>query len=96
MIQSFADKRTEAFAQGRDVPAFRSFGDQTRKRLLILDAATSVNDLRALPSSRLEALRGKRKGQWSIRINAKWRVCFIWNADASGPSEVEIVDYHDE
>ncbi len=96
MIQGFAEKKTEAFASGVDVPAFRSFADQAHKRLLILDAATSVSDLRALPSNRIEALRGKRKGQWSIRINSKWRVCFIWNVDSSGPTEVEIVDYHDE
>jgi len=57
-------------------------------------AATSLSDLRGLPSNRLEALRGDRAGQYSIRINGQWRVCFEWPQDAAGPSNVEIVDYH--
>jgi toxin HigB-1 len=96
VIQNYADKRTENFARGGDVAALRAFSDQARKRLLILSASTSLNDLRALPSNRLEALRGQRKGQWSIRINSKWRICFAWGAYEAGPSQVEIVDYHDE
>ena len=58
------------------------------------DAATSVDDLRALPSNRLEGLKGNRAGQFSIRINQHWRICFRWPAGAIGPSDVEIVDYH--
>jgi toxin HigB-1 len=96
VIQKYADKPTENFARGGDIAAFRAFADQARKRLLILNSATSLNDLRALPSNRLEALRGQRKGQWSIRVNSKWRICFVWNADGAGPEQVEIVDYHDE
>jgi proteic killer suppression protein len=96
VLQSFADKDTERFQQGIDVARFRAFNDQARKRLLILDSATGLGDLRALPSNRLEALRGKRKGQWSIRINQQWRVCFRWDAADAGPFDVEIVDYHDE
>lgn len=96
MIQSFADKDAERFQQGIDVARFRAFADQARKRLLILDAATALSDLRALPSNRLEALRGKRKGQWSIRINQQWRLCFRWSELDAGPGEIEIVDYHDE
>lgn len=96
MIVSFRDRETETFAAGREVRAFRSFAEQARKRLRILDAATSIADLRALPSNRLEALRGKRRGQWSVRINMKWRICFVWDEDDVGPSGVEIADYHDE
>ena len=57
-------------------------------------AAISLADLRGLPSNRLEALRGDRAGQYSIRINQQWRICFEWQAEAPGPSNVEIVDYH--
>jgi proteic killer suppression protein len=59
-----------------------------------LEAATAFADVAALPGNRLEALRGDRKGEYSIRVNDEWRVCFRWNQDASGPSDVEIVDYH--
>ena len=59
-----------------------------------LSAAIRLDDLRALPSNRLEALRGDRDGQYSIRINEQWRICFEWSQNASGPSNVEIVDYH--
>jgi len=67
---------------------------QAEKRLRILDAAVTVADLAALPSNRFEALRGERAGQFSIRINQQWRICFVWPVDASGPSGIEIVDYH--
>jgi proteic killer suppression protein len=59
-----------------------------------LEAATSLADLAALPGNRFEALRGDRKGQYSIRINDQWRVCFEWPSGAPGPTNVEIVDYH--
>jgi proteic killer suppression protein len=59
-----------------------------------LQAATALQDLAALPGNRLEALKGDRKGQYSIRINDQWRICFEWPAGAKGPSNVEIVDYH--
>lgn len=94
MILSYRDKRTLAFAHGEFVPAFQAIADQASKRLEILDAATALGDLRALPSNRLEALKGKRKGQYSIRINAQWRICFVWPEGGSGPSDVEIVDCH--
>jgi len=64
------------------------------KRLRILDAATSLGDLATLNSNRLEALKGNRQGQYSIRVNEQWRICFEWSKDARGPSNVEIVDYH--
>ena len=94
MILSYRDKRTEQFAGGSTVRAFQGFERQGWKRLEILEAATSLNDLRALPSNRLEALKGDRSGQYSIRINQQWRLCFEWPSNASGPSNVEIVDYH--
>lgn len=74
--------------------AFSGFDRQAHKRLEILAAATSLADLRALPSNRLESLRGDRAGQYSIRVNNQWRVCFEWPEGATGPSNVEIVDYH--
>lgn len=94
MILSCADRDTADFARGQTVRRFAGFEMQARKRLRILEAVTSLNDLRALPSNRLEALSGDRKGRYSIRINLQWRVCFRWPADANGPSDVEIVDYH--
>jgi proteic killer suppression protein len=93
MIQSFADSETKKFFEtGRS----RRFPPDIRKRstmrLIQLNAATVLEDVRIPPSNRLEALTGKRKGQWSIRINEQWRICFIWkDGDAY---EVEIIDYH--
>jgi proteic killer suppression protein len=92
VILSYRDKRTASFSAGTEVAQFRAFAEQAYKRLRILEAATSLADLRGLPSNRLEALRGKRDGQWSIRINQQWRVCFEWSDD--GAENVEIVDYH--
>ena len=93
MISTFKDKRTAAFAAGKRVREFLGFERQGWKRLEILDAATSLADLRALPSNRLEGLKGDRAGEFSIRINDRWRLCFEWPQGASGPSNVEIVDY---
>ncbi len=94
MILSYRDKKTESFARGEFVKAFQGFEDQAAKRLAILNAAPSLDTLRALPSNRLEALRGDRAGQFSIRINQQWRICFDWPEGQSGPDSVEIVDYH--
>ncbi len=94
MILSYRDKRAEAFANGTFVREFQAFDRQAWKRLEILDAATGLEELRALPGNRLEALKGDRIGQFSIRINMQWRICFEWPKDAPGPSNVEIVDYH--
>ena len=94
MILGYRNTRTKAFANGERVREFSSFDRQGWKRLEILDAATSLADLRALPSNRLEALHGDRDGQFSIRINQQWRLCFEWPQRALGPSNVEIVDYH--
>ncbi len=94
MILDYRDRRTADFAAGERVRAFQGFDRQGWKRRDILSAATSLDDLRSLPSNRLEALRGDRAGQFSIRINEQWRICFEWPAGQPGPSQVEIVDYH--
>jgi toxin HigB-1 len=94
MIRSYRDKDTERLAAGERVRQWEPFRQQAEKRLRILDAATSLGDLAALNSNRLEALKGSRKGQFSIRINDQWRICFEWPKDDPGPSNVEIVDYH--
>ncbi len=94
MIRSYRDRITERFAKGEKTPQWQSFRRQVERRLRILDAATSLGDLAALNSNRLEALKGSRKGQFSIRINDQWRICFQWLKDEPGPSNVEIVDYH--
>jgi proteic killer suppression protein len=93
MIGSYRDKETEAFAAGGSIRQWEPFRRQAEKRLRILDAATSLGDLAALNSNRLEALRGNRKGQHSIRINEQWWICFIWPKEEPGPLQVEIVDY---
>ena len=90
----FRDKQTERFAQGERIKQFQAFKEQAERRLDLLEAAMSVDDLKKLPSNRLEALGGSRKGQYSIRINAQWRVCFEWPENAERPFNIEIVDYH--
>jgi len=92
MIRSYRDKKTEVFALGDFVKDFQGFKRQAEKRLEILNAAETLGDLAALPSNRLEALSGDRAGQYSIRINRQWRICFEWPND--GPENVEITDYH--
>jgi len=94
MIVSYRDRKTATFARGDFVSDFQSFKRQAYRRLEILEAATSLDDLRGLPSNRLEALRGDRQSQYSIRINRQWRICFEWPDGSPGPTEVEIVDYH--
>lgn len=94
MIHSFRDKRTKEFADGKRVRDFEGFRRQAEKRIDILDAATGVSDLQALASNALKGLNGDRKGQYSIRINMQWRICFEWPEGEGGPSNVEIADYH--
>lgn len=94
MIVSYRDKRTERLAAGQHVKEFSGFVRQAETRLDRLDAATSLADLAALPGNRLEALKGDRAGQFSIRINDQWRICFAWPEESRGPIDVEIVDYH--
>jgi toxin HigB-1 len=81
----YRSKRTENFALGMRVKEFHAFKDQAERRLDILEAAVTLNDLRYLPSNRLEALGGDRHGQFSIRINQQWRVCFEWPAHSARP-----------
>jgi proteic killer suppression protein len=100
------NRRTERFLAGERVPAFQSFADAAAKALTKLQAAVVLGDLRSPPSNRFEALHGDRSGQYSIRINARFRVCFIWMPHASVPAgtdtlqtqgdadDVEIIDYH--
>lgn len=94
MIRSYGDRDTERLAAGEKVRQWEPFRQQAEKRLRILDAAGSLGDLAALNSNRLEALKGPRKGKYSIRVNNQWRICFNWPKDEPGPSNVEIVDYH--
>jgi proteic killer suppression protein len=94
VIVSYRDERTRAFAKGKRVKAFFGIERVARLKLDRLEAAISILDLAALPGNRFEALKGKRKGQYSIRINDQWRVCFEWPDKSPGPTNVEIVDYH--
>ena len=92
MIQDFKDRETERHFLGDWVPEFQGFSDQATKRLTILDNADTLQDLQGLSGNRLEALSGNRQGQYSIRINRQWRICFRWGD--KGPFDVEVVDYH--
>jgi proteic killer suppression protein len=92
MIQSFKDERARKLMDGLRVVELVNIEEQARARLIRLDSATSLEDLRALRGNRLEALSGSRKGQFSIRINDQYRICFNW--EAKGPTNVEITDYH--
>lgn len=93
MIKSFADKLTAAVYSGLEVRRMaKPLQKAARRKLIMLDAASSLDTLRATPGNRLEMLKGDRKGQHSIRINDQWRVCFRWEAGHAWG--VEIVDYH--
>jgi proteic killer suppression protein len=93
MIKSFRSGETEKIWNGtRSKRLPQNIQQIARRKLRMLNNARSLNDLRAPPANRLEALRGNRKGQHSIRVNAQWRICFVWmDGDAEN---VEIVDYH--
>jgi toxin HigB-1 len=91
-IQSFRDPKTAAFYEGKRIKEFGGFARMAERKLQMLESATVLGDLAALPGNRLEKLKGDREGQHSIRINDQWRVCFMWTE--KGPAEVEIVDYH--
>ncbi|WGG52384.1 type II toxin-antitoxin system RelE/ParE family toxin [Rugamonas sp. DEMB1] len=92
MIISFACSETEALFNSLSVRHFKNIERSARRKLLQLNAAGELRSLRIPPGNMLEALSGSRKGQYSIRINDQWRICFKWQAD--GPHDVEIVDYH--
>lgn len=92
MIHSFACAYTEALFHSRSVARFKNIERVARRKLLQLHAATILDNLKVPPGNGLEALKGNRKGQHSIRINDQWRICFVWQAD--GAHQVAIVDYH--
>jgi len=94
MIVGYRDKRTRDFANGKRVKAFSGIERAARLKLDRLESAVTPEDLAALPGNRFEALAGDRKGQYSIRINDQWRICFEWPDGSPGPTNVEIVDYH--
>ena len=94
MVAIYRDKRTADFAAGKRVKAFAGIERPARLKLDRLEAAQSLKDLAALPGNRFEALKGDRRGQYSIRINDRWRICLEWPDRAPGPEQVEIVDYH--
>ena len=92
MIHSFACPDTERLFHSLAVPRFRNIERIARRKLLQLQGATELASLRVPPGNRLEALKGERQGQYSIRVNDQWRICFAWRED--GAYGVEIVDYH--
>jgi proteic killer suppression protein len=92
VIQSFKDGRARRLMDRQRVVELVNIEEQARTRLIRLDSANSLEELRALRGNRLEALSGRRRGQFSIRINDQYRICFNWKA--KGPTDVEITDYH--
>jgi len=92
MIKSFSCKNTKTLFEGRCPRQFRAFANVAERKLQMLDDAYAIEDLCSPPGNRLEALHGDRKGQWSIRINDQWRLCFRF--EDGNAVDVEIVDYH--
>jgi proteic killer suppression protein len=92
MIKSFRCKESQAIFENRLPKRFISIASVAERKLQMIDSAKTIADLRSPPGNRLEALKGDRKGGWSIRINDQWRVCFRF--EAGDAFEVEIVDYH--
>lgn len=92
MIRSFRDRETEKIFHREVSRKLGGFQRIALRKLLMLDAADALDDLRVPPANRLEKLRGNRAGQYSIRINEQWRICFRWRD--GGAHDVEIVDYH--
>jgi proteic killer suppression protein len=93
MIRAFADKRNQMVFAGASPKGFPSgILKVARRKLKMVDAAVVLSDLRVPPGNQLEALTGDRRGQYSIRINDQWRICFVWTPE--GPTDLEVVDYH--
>ena len=91
MIKSFRCRDTQALASDQPVRRFQAIERVARRKLEMLASASRLQDLKMPPGNKLETLKADRKGQYSIRINEQWRICFRWD---SGPEDVEIVDYH--
>jgi proteic killer suppression protein len=94
MILSYASKDTERFSLGLHVRSFENIERIGRLKLQQLKSAAALADVAGLPGNRFEKLKGDRKGQFSIRINDQWRICFLWDDEMKGFVDVEIVDYH--
>ena len=92
MVNSFNCKETEALFHSNAVPRFKNIERVARRKLLQLHAATELNSLRIPPGNQLEALKGDRRGQYSVRVNDQWRICFVWRDGAA--DQVEVVDDH--
>ena len=92
MIRGFRNKKTEFFFAGENIKEFSGIRKVTERKLTMLDNASDLKDLLSPAGNRLEKLKGDRAGQYSIRINDQWRICFVWMTD--GPHDVEITDYH--
>jgi proteic killer suppression protein len=92
MIKSFADKRTHELYDGMSVKQFSAFREKAERKLLMIDCAHNLEDLKNPPGNKLEMLRGDRKKYYSIRIDRQWRICFRW--ENNNAYDVEIVDYH--
>ena len=92
MIRSFRCLETQGLYSGKRARRFANIERVATRKLQMLDDALQLSDLAAPPANRLEALKGDRRGQHSIRINDQWRLCFVWTP--AGPEKVEIVDYH--
>jgi proteic killer suppression protein len=93
-LPKYRDRRTARFAAGERIRDFQAFREQAERRLDVLEAAVDRMDLLRLPSNHFEALSGDRKGQFSIRINKQWRICFEWPDGCNRPFNIEITDYH--
>lgn len=92
MIKSFKCSDTQKLFERQRVARFQAIASQAREKLRMIAAAQSITDLSIFPGNRLEKLKGNREGQYSIRVNLQWRICFVWSA--SNAIDVEIVDYH--
>lgn len=94
MIIGFADKETEKVWLGTRSKQFEAIARAAQRKLIAMELAVALDDLRSPPGNQLEALKGNREGQHSIRINGQYRICFVWDDKEKGFKNVEIVDYH--